>query len=350
MKKYLPFLLLVFFFLNALKSSAQVLPAELRKFRIYKKKNKPVKKIYKQSRISLQGENEYSEALRKSDNETFECYAEIGDLTSLQIRKGRNVMNIHAYFSLLDLPFRKGNYVIPKEYGMLFMNIQPAKGIKIINQNLQNFEVETLPKGQIYHPNKTYIPDTLEPTSCIFWQKDYWGKLVKIKEQNLPHYAKGFYEDKVSGTFYLWNDGNGYVSMDRGRNWELIPLPEKMIDSLYQNRIIDRGYMNDETAFSTTQKFYPLLKKKDRNKVLYKVSKSKKREEILLTLTDSWYAQFSVSGDIWCISAQGYMLVSRDEGKSWKYYVGDNYNVDVFEIIDGKYFFDGLRLYWIPEK
>ena len=111
MKKYLPFLLLAFFFLNALKSSAQVLPAELRKFRIYKKKNKPVKKIYKQSRISLQGENEYSEALRKSDNETFECYAEIGDLTSLQIRKGRNVMNIHAYFSLLDLPFRKGNYV-----------------------------------------------------------------------------------------------------------------------------------------------------------------------------------------------------------------------------------------------
>lgn len=351
MKKYLPFLFLVFFFLNAFTSRAQVPAPEVRKFRFYEKKDKTISTNNKKYKVHIKSGSLYGKAVVTKTKDTYSCYAEMDDLTIVEIQKKRDTMKIHAYFSLEDIPFRKGNYVIPRAYQALFMNFRAEKGIKLVNRNIRNFEVEKLPDGQIWSDDKSFTPDTLQPIPCQFWQKGHSGEYQKMREEHLPYYSHGFYEDKASGLFYLWDDGNGYTSEDRGRNWRQIILPEQLIDSLYSNKLLAPPYLSQEQSFKKNGEIYPLLSRMEGDKkTLYKINSSKNKKVPLLHLVNTWYTRLSVYENIWSISAQGYMLVSRDEGKSWKYYVGENYNTDVLEIIDGKYFFDGLRLYWIPKE
>jgi hypothetical protein len=351
MKKYLPFLFLVVFFLNALTSSAQVPAPEIRKFRFYEKKNKTISTNNKKYKVHIESGSFYHKKVVVTKTEdTYSCYSERDEPTIVQIKKRRDSMKIHTYCSLEDIPFRKGSYVIPRAYQALFMSFKPEKSVKIINRNIRNFEVEKFPDGQIWSEDKSFSPDTLQPIPCQFWQKGLSGQYQKMREQDFPYYSRGFYEDKTNGILYLWDDGNGYTSEDRGRNWQQIRLPEELIDSLYRNKLLAPPYLSQEQSFKKNGKIYPLLSRMEGDKkTLYKVNSSKKKKEPLLHLMNTWYTRLSVYENIWSISAQGYMLVSRDEGKSWKYYVGENYNTEVLEIIDGKYFFDGLRLYWIPE-
>lgn len=67
----------------------------------------------------------------------------------------------------------------------------------------------------------------------------------------------------------------------------------------------------------------------------------------LLTINNEWYVYMTATENIWCISGNSYILISKDKGKNWKYYYGVIGGGSIFEIIDDKYIFDGNSLFEI---
>jgi len=323
---------------------AQVLPPEVRKFKFYQKK-KVIKTNNKRIKISFQGKQKSQDKSIKTDkNNTYSITSERSNVTMINVKSKRKTMNIHAYFSLEHIPFQKGNFVIPMAYRDLFLNIKPHDQVKITNLNWENFKVKSLPRGQLYETINPFVKDTLQPIKAKFWQKN---NLIRIREHNIPHYAEGFHYDKDKDLYYLWDDDHGYVSKDHCKNWRRIDYPETFIDSIWRSG--NRGRLHQRQLYKSGNyevRFLTVENSGD-NRQIVKTNISDKTKKTLLTVNNAWYARLTVHNDIWCVSAQGYMLISTDFGATWTYYVGDNYNVNVFEIVNERYLFDGLRLYWV---
>lgn len=344
MKKLILFIVFLSFVQQTI---AQTIPPEVRKFKFYKNE-KLIKSTNKKYKISIQNHYEHRQQNTPVKDHTYHKTVEIGDLTKVNIKTKRQEMNIHAYFSLEKIPFQKGNFIIPYAYKTLFLDVQTHGDIQITNKNWANFKWDKLPKRQLHETINEYTKrDTLMTIPCVFWNKT---RLRRLKNHHQPHYADGYYYNASDDTHFIWDDDFGYYSTDNCLNWIRIDYPEAMIDSIYSKGI--NGYGRNQRKQSYTSQdmdvaFKPVAKRFD-EKELIRIYKPSNRKETLLTLSNAWYAKLSIFNDIWCVSGQGYILISKDAGNTWRYYIAQNYNVDIFKIINGQYLFDGLRLYWIP--
>ena len=314
----------------------QTVPPRVNQFRFFNKKGKLITSKQKRYQISLKSDynrhsyREVDSSLMKKG--IFQVVAQYGDEMNIEVQHGKQLMEIQTAVQLDSTIFQTGKYYIPYSYQALFEHIKTHETSKIINQNLDYFKVNQLPQYRNYDQAYSYSKDTIHRIACKFWK----NSRLKIPLREKPSYLYGFYNDTLSNIIYTWNDHFGYKSTDNGRNWQQIPYPE----------VLEEKVMAHKYNAQKQRDKYPILKEKQHSiKYLY----SKDNAPPILTIHNAWYVKLTVVQDVWCISGQGYILLSSDKGQTWRYYLNENYNVKLLEVIEGRYLFNGNYLYKIKE-
>jgi phage pi2 protein 07 len=162
------------------------------------------------------------------------------------------------------------------------------------------------------------------------------------------------FDDAISSTQILyWNNDtvivkgweHNYYSFNGGSNWNIMPK------SFYAREHSRIKYWKNPFKPLDYYKYlgnvYPVFGN-DRHGFTHYLDKMDDEKEMiteLLTIKSDYYVEITATKNVWCISASLYTLISKDNGKNWKYYSERTYGVSLFRIIDDKYIFDGEKLY-----
>lgn len=181
------------------------------------------------------------------------------------------------------------------------------------------------------------------------------------KKEGFAYAIKYFKEERETKTVF-------YVSKDGGRKWiEVSSSTEKLfplsVDFWNEKSIIVNGlsgtyrssdggenWNSGSKTFEYHQSFdnsYPSFTGNDFMHSLERIDNANMTISKLLTIKNDWYVYMIATKNIWCVSGQGYTIISKDQGKNWDYYYGSASGTSVFTIIDDKYIFDGTSLFSI---
>ena len=169
-------------------------------------------------------------------NGYFRCESYFSARGDVECILGIDTMRISVDHSIDSIPFIKGNYYIPDEFGPLFSVIL-HNGTKIIEQDFNIFNVK----------NKTSLPSTsLSEIKCGFWA----DRKKKIPIDFKPTIDELLIYPKYSSALYARDYHDVYVSEDDAENWVNIVKEEASYEFPFVT------FKNKDTLLLFRRKFF----------------------------------------------------------------------------------------------
>lgn len=171
-----------------------------------------------------------------------------------------------------------------------------------------------------------YFKDERQTKTIFYVTKDggkKWRETGSCNEKLFP-LSTPYWRDNI-----IIVDGklNTYSSLDGGENWDIVS--------------------NIFKYYQISGNIYPSLSGSDFTHYLERINNENQTVLKLMTIKNDWYVYLTAKKNIWVVSGQGYTFISKDQGITWNYYLGNTAGTSMFTIFDDKYIFDGLNLYLI---